>query len=174
MKFTTFCLIMTAAFCWSILPSWAQMAEKTPKAKVAKEIPAVTSDPGSPEQPGLAKDGIGLLCQMGGGMMRGGGQCAPGAGMGPGPQGAQNLNSGADIFAANCAGCHPGGGNNVIPNLPIRGSAQLKDFNTFRSYIGSPTLPNGAHGPMPGFSSDQISNRQMRTLYQYLKSRWGG
>jgi mono/diheme cytochrome c family protein len=174
MKFTTFCLILVASLSWSILPSWAQMAEKTPKTKVAKEIQEVTSDPGNPAQPGLAQEAIGLLCQMGGGMMRGQGQCAPGAGMRPGTQGARNLNSGADLFDANCAGCHPGGGNNIIPNLPISGSAPLKDFNTFRTYIRHPALPNGGPGPMPAFSSSQISDQQMRTLYQYLKSRWGG
>ncbi len=172
MRFTTFCLILLAALFWSILPSWAQAAENSPNARVAKEIPGGTADPGRVGQANLAQDARGLLCQMGGGMMRGGRQCATGAGSGP--QGAQNLNSGVDIFNANCVGCHPGGGNNVMANLPIKGSAKLKDFNTFRSFVGNPTLPNGARGPMPGFSSDQISNRQMRQLYQYLKSKWGG
>lgn len=172
MRFTTFCLILIASLSWSILPSWAQMDEKTPRTKAGKEIQSVT-DPGSPDQPGLAEDAIGPLCQMGGGMMGEEGQCGPGAGMGPAPQRARNLNSGADLFAAYCAACHPGGGNNIMPMFPISRSKQLEDFDTFRSFVRSPTLPNGAQGPMPGFSSSQISTGQMRTLYRYLKSMYG-
>jgi mono/diheme cytochrome c family protein len=170
MRFTTFCLMLIALSYWPILPGWAQMDEK-PLSKAGKVIQSVT-DPGSPEQPGLAEDAIGPLCQMGG-MMGGGGRCGPG-GMGPAyqaPQSARNLNSGADLFAAYCAGCHPGGGNNIMPDLPIIGSKQLGDFDRFRSFVRRPTLPNGARGSMPGFSSSQISTRQMRTLYQYLKSK---
>jgi mono/diheme cytochrome c family protein len=179
MRITTFCLILIASLSWSILPSWAQLDEKTPRTKADKEIQSMT-DPGSPLQPGLAEYTIGPLCQMGGGMMGGGGPCGgpygPGAGMGPEPQApprALNQNSGAGLFAAYCAGCHPGGGNNIMPDLPIVGSEELEDFDTFHSYMRSPTLPNGAHGPMPGFSSSQISTRQMRTLYRFLKSVYG-
>jgi hypothetical protein len=177
MKFTKFFMILTAVLAWSIIPSWAQVAAKTPTAKVAKEITEdLLSGPGPAENPGRANTGIGQLCQMGGGMMQGQGSCGPGMGGGPGYRqgtGGPSSGSGADLFAGYCAGCHPGGGNNIIPNLPLRGSAQLDDFDTFRTYIRYPTLPNGARGPMPGFSSRQISDQQMRKLYQYLKSRWG-
>jgi mono/diheme cytochrome c family protein len=179
MRFTTFCLILTASLSWSILPGWAQVDGKTPKTTTGNEIQSVTN-PGSPERPGLAEYAIGPLCQMGGGMMGGGGPCGgpygPGAGMGPAPPASQragNQKSGAGLFAAYCAGCHPGGGNNIVPDLPISGSETLEDFDTFHSFIRRPTLPNGAQGAMPGFSSSQISTRQMRTLYQYLKSIYG-
>ena len=169
MRFTTLCLILFALLSWSILSSWAQMDEMTSKAKAYKEIQPVTD----PEQPSLTKDAIGPFCQMGGGMM--GGECGPGR-MGPAyqaPQTAQNQSSGAGLFAAYCAGCHPGGGNNISPDLPISGSEELTDFDTFSSFIRYPTLPNGARGAMPGFSSSQISTRQMRALYRYLKSAYG-
>lgn len=148
---TSFCIILTAALAWSIIPIWAQAAAAAAKAPAA----------------------IGQLAQMGGGMMgRGGGYCGPG--MGPGSQyQAGSLKSGPDIFNAYCAGCHAGGGNSVIPNLPLKGSAQLANFNTFRNFVRNPRMPNGATGPMPAFSTGQISNQQMRQLYQFLKSRWG-
>jgi hypothetical protein len=174
MKFTKFFLFLIAVSAWSIIPAWAQLAETVPKAKVATAIQAVTPDPGSQKAPGPAQEAIGLLAQMGPGMMGGGGQCGPGGGMGPGyQQGAQNLNSGPDLFGAYCVGCHAGGGNSVMSNLPLRGSVLLKDFYTFRNFIRRPVLPNGGPGPMPGYSPGQISDQQMQALYQYLKSRWG-
>jgi mono/diheme cytochrome c family protein len=122
---------------------------------------------------------LGQLAQMGGGGMMGGqGYCGPGGGpgrMGPyqGSPGAAAGEGGAGIFSAYCSGCHAGGGNSVISDLPLRGSAQLGNFNTFRAYVRNPVLPNGARGPMPGFSPGQISDQQMRELYHYVKSRWG-
>jgi mono/diheme cytochrome c family protein len=104
--------------------------------------------------------------------MGGRGYCGPGMRTGP-RQGTRGASSGADLFAGYCAGCHPGGGNNIMPDLPIRRSAQLNNFEAFRTYVRYPTLPNGALGAMPGFSSGQISDSQMRELYQYLRSRWG-
>ncbi|MEJ2670772.1 MAG: cytochrome c [Deltaproteobacteria bacterium] len=109
-----------------------------------------------------------------GGMMQGRGQGYCGPGMRTAPQGTRGASSGAGLFAEYCAACHPGGGNNITPNLPLRGAGQLQDFYTFRAFIRNPTMPNGAPGPMPAFSSGQISDQQMRKLYQYLKSRWGG
>ena len=118
------------------------------------------------------------LAQMGPGGMRGGQGYCPGPGMGPyqGRPGAAagQGQSGADIFSAYCIGCHPGGGNSVIPNLPLRGSAQLSNFNTFRAFVRNPVMPNRARGPMPSFSPGQISDQQMRDLYRYVKTKWGG
>jgi mono/diheme cytochrome c family protein len=146
-----FCIILTAALAWSIIPNWVQAAAAAPKAQPA----------------------IGQLAQRGGGMMgRGGGYCGPG--MGPGGQyQAGALKSDPDIFNAYCAGCHAGGGNSVIPNLPLKGSAQLNSFSAFRNFVRNPRIPNGSPGPMPAFSSGQISNQQMRQLYEFVKSRWG-
>jgi len=150
MKKTALFILLTAVLAWSIMPLWTQAAAAAPKAPAA----------------------IGQLAQMGGGMMgRGGGAC-PGMGAGAQyPAGA--LKSGPDIFNAYCAGCHAGGGNSVIPNLPLKGSAPLKNFSAFRNFVRSPRMPNGQPGAMPAFSAGQISNQQMRQLYQFLKSRWG-
>jgi mono/diheme cytochrome c family protein len=151
MKKTSFFIILTAALAWSIIPIWARAADTAPRAQSA----------------------VGQLAQMGGGMMgRGGGYCGPG--MGPGSQyPAGALQSGPDIFNAYCAGCHAGGGNSVTPNLPLKGSPLMENFSTFRSFVRNPRMPNGAPGPMPTFSSGQISDQQMGELYQFLKSRWG-
>jgi hypothetical protein len=176
MRLTTIFLALTVVSAWSICPGWAQVADGTQGAKVVKEIKeAVVSNHGSSEETGRTNTGIGQLCQRGG-MMGGRGEGCRGPGMmGSGSgQGSQGSISGADIFNNLCVACHPGGGNNVIPDLPLRGSAQLEDFDTFRAYVRYPTMPNGARGPMPRFSSGQISNQQIRELYRYLKSRWGG
>jgi mono/diheme cytochrome c family protein len=129
---------------------------------------------GSGGQTRLGPDSLngtrGLMCQMGG--MMGQGYCGPGRGAG-GQQGTAGQSSGAALFSENCASCHPGGGNTIIPSLPLRGSSQLQDFVTFRAYIRSPSLPNGAPGPMPSFPSSRISDRQLRELYRYLISRGG-
>jgi mono/diheme cytochrome c family protein len=107
--------------------------------------------------------------QMGGGMMRGG-ACGVGA---VSPAQAKALKTGPALFNAHCVGCHAGGGNSVMPSMPLKGSGHLKSFTAFRSFVRNPRLPSGARGAMPAFSAGQISNQQMRTLYQFLKSRWG-
>jgi hypothetical protein len=126
--------------------------------------------PDSQKKAGRMSESLGLMCQMGGMMQQG--YCGPGGGPGPQP-GTPGQSSGANLFRENCAGCHPYGGNTIIPDLPLRGAPQLQDFNTFRVYVRYPTLPNGARGAMPGFSSARISDRQMRELYRYLISLWG-
>jgi mono/diheme cytochrome c family protein len=80
---------------------------------------------------------------------------------------------GADLFARNCAGCHPHGGNTINPDLPLKGSPQLADFKAFLTFIRYPHLPGGAPGAMPRFSSARLSDQQARELYQYLTSLWG-
>jgi hypothetical protein len=125
-----------------------------------------------PPGAGSHNDKIGPFCQMGG-MMGGRGYCGPMGGAG-GQPGLPGPGSGADLFRQNCAGCHPGGGNTLVPNLPIRGSAQLRDFDTFRTYVRYPSMPNGAPGAMPAFSASRLSYPQLLELYRYLKSRWGG
>jgi hypothetical protein len=105
--------------------------------------------------------------QMGGGMMGGG---MGGGMMGPGQSSQGNALPGAEIFSANCSGCHPNGGNTITPNLPLTGSPQLADYDRFVAYIRHPILPNGSPGPMPPFPPERISDEQARNLYQYLKS----
>jgi hypothetical protein len=125
---------------------------------------------------GLALFLIEGKAQMGGGMM-GGGM------MGPGQSGQPGATAGENIFNGNCSSCHPNGGNTIIPNLPVRGSPRLRDYDAFLAYIRHPTMPDGSQGAMPPFPPARISDEQARELYQYLEvlektsgtggSQWG-
>lgn len=109
--------------------------------------------------------------QMGGGMM-GGGMMGDGGMMGPGQdwrnQQVPRENPGTTIFETDCARCHAQGGNFAYPELPLRGSLQLKDFRTFLGYLRNPVMPDGSPGPMPAFPPDRISNEQAEALYRYM------
>jgi len=93
-----------------------------------------------------------------GGMMGGGYQGQP----------SQVQGRGAEIYRVECSHCHTQGGNVIYPNLPLRGSSQLADFNAFLEYLRHPVMPNGSQGPMPAFPPARISDDQARDLYQYL------
>ena len=111
------------------------------------------------------------FAQMGGGMMgggMGGGMMGPGRGGGYQGQPLQTQGLGEEIYGEDCRSCHAQGGNTIYPNLPLRGSPELADFNTFLSYIRNPTMPNGSGGPMPAFGPERISDGEAKTLYQYL------
>jgi mono/diheme cytochrome c family protein len=75
---------------------------------------------------------------------------------------------GAGIFRANCARCHPGGGNVISPNLPLNGSDKLANFKRFLSFIRHPKMPDGSEGAMPAFPGSKISDLQARRLYQFI------
>lgn len=107
------------------------------------------------------------FAQMGGGMM-GGGQ---GQMMAPGKsqeRGSQSV--GAKIFDDNCVSCHPGGGNIIIPALPLSDSRVLTNLKTFVAFLRNPRLPDGSRGSMPSFDRSKISDRQAKQLYRYLTS----
>ena len=76
--------------------------------------------------------------------------------------------AGKKIFDVHCQACHPNGANSIIPTYPISRSPELKDFNTFQTFIRNPHLANGSKGPMPDFPSSRISETQARELYRYL------
>jgi mono/diheme cytochrome c family protein len=109
--------------------------------------------------------------QMGGGMMGGGGMMNQG--QGGESQKSLTATSGAGIFSANCASCHPNGGNIVTPNLPLKGSRMLADFKTFLNFIRHPKMPNGSNGAMPAIAQSKISDRQAETLYQFITAKDG-
>jgi mono/diheme cytochrome c family protein len=150
------------------LGAWKSLAGPEP----VFELGSQKLGPIGSEKAGPTSETIGLLCQMGG--MMGRGECGMGGGQSPRPGAPAAGGGGAGIFSQNCAGCHPGGGNNLVPSLPIRGSARLRNFNTFRTYVRSPRMPDGTWGAMPAFPPSRISDSQLRQLYQYLRSRWGG
>jgi mono/diheme cytochrome c family protein len=76
--------------------------------------------------------------------------------------------AGARIFADSCAGCHPDGGNVIVPDLPLKGSRVLANFRTFIAFLRHPKMPDGSQGAMPSFPRSQISDRQARRLYHYI------
>jgi len=112
---------------------------------------------------------IGITYAQGPGMM--------GSGMmGSGQEGPQKFSqgtSGTEIFNDNCRVCHQNGGNLINPNMPLRGSLKLADFDTFLAYIRNPKLPDGSQGSMPVFSESQISDQQAKELYHYITSEQG-
>jgi mono/diheme cytochrome c family protein len=112
------------------------------------------------------------FAQMGGGMM-GGGMMGPGRGGGYQGQPLQTQGLGEEIYGEDCRSCHAQGGNTIYPNLPLRGSPELADFNTFLAYIRNPTMPNGSGGPMPAFPPERISDQEATDLYQYITTALG-
>ena len=80
-----------------------------------------------------------------------------------------DLKAGAEVFSANCKGCHPNGGNIIKPNLPLRSAPQLADFNSFEAFIRGPKMPDGSAGVMPAFATAKISDRQAKELYEYIQ-----
>ena len=83
----------------------------------------------------------------------------------------QNI-AGQKIFSEICIECHPNGGNIVTPNLPIKGSRKLENYETFLSFIRDPRMPDGSTGAMPSFPDSRISNDEVKKLYKYLVSEY--
>jgi cytochrome c6 len=82
--------------------------------------------------------------------------------------GAGGASAGSEIFTSNCAACHPNGGNSINPNLPLEGAPQLGSYSSFRSLVRQ------GRGAMPPFSSGRIPDAQLRELYRYVNSAYGG
>ncbi|NMM11667.1 MAG: cytochrome c [Polaromonas sp.] len=109
--------------------------------------------------------------QMGGGMM-GSGMMGHGAANGSQTGAARSAVSGIDVFKANCASCHAGGGNAVAPGLPLRESGKLIDLKTLGNFIRHPGMPGGSAGAMPAFPESRISDRQLKQLYEYIAAEY--
>jgi mono/diheme cytochrome c family protein len=109
--------------------------------------------------------GIVVKMQLGGGM---GGMMHEG--LGRNTPASQTATTGAEVFMANCANCHRNGGNNITPNLPLKGSRKLADVKTFVQFIRQPKMPDGSAGAMPAFSESTISDQQAKNLYQHASS----
>ncbi|MDD5169955.1 MAG: c-type cytochrome [Syntrophales bacterium] len=69
---------------------------------------------------------------------------------------------GAKIFAANCNICHANGGNKIKPDEPLRGSPDLRTFQTFLTQLRHPEVP------MPTYTKAQISDKDAKELYDYI------
>ena len=76
--------------------------------------------------------------------------------------------AGEKLYAANCASCHPNGGNTINPSLPVVGSVHLKDFDTFLAFNRNPERPPGPKRLMPAVSEKRITDQQMKELYNYI------
>ena len=84
------------------------------------------------------------------------------------PPAVKAYQAGAQIFKANCSGCHPHGGNAIVPNLPLTSAPQLEALDSFRDFIRSPKMPDGSRGVMPPFPPAKISAEQSGELYEYI------
>lgn len=81
---------------------------------------------------------------------------------------APDLKKGEQLYAANCGGCHPNGGNTINPGLPVLKSPKLGDVNTFIGFNRNPVMPDGSRGAMPSFPEDKLSDNDMKLIYQYV------
>jgi uncharacterized membrane protein len=80
----------------------------------------------------------------------------------------QQYKAGQKIFVANCSPCHPHGENVIKPNLPLKGSPKLVNFDTFSGFIRNPRLPDGSKGAMPDFSTAKLPEKEAKALYGYI------
>jgi uncharacterized membrane protein len=85
----------------------------------------------------------------------------------------QDLRKGEKIYNEYCRACHPDGRNVFMPNIPIRGSGTLTNFQAFNDFIRHPRLASGAQGAMPNFHYQKISEREAKALYNYVKQTFG-
>lgn len=84
------------------------------------------------------------------------------------PDAPQQYQAGETVFKNNCVGCHAGGGNVIKPNLPLLGAAQLQSEATFQAFVRKPHMPGGETGPMPAFTTTELTNDQAAELYDYI------
>jgi uncharacterized membrane protein len=80
----------------------------------------------------------------------------------------QDTKGGEELYTRNCLVCHPKGGNIVIPSLPVINSSKLKTVDEFINYNRKPLKTDGSPGSMPAFSKEQLSDQQLRNIYQYI------
>jgi mono/diheme cytochrome c family protein len=76
--------------------------------------------------------------------------------------------SGEAVFTANCASCHPNGGNVVEAKLPLKASRKLVTREAFTAFIRDPKMPDGTRGGMPPFSTADLGDAQAGDLFAYV------
>jgi uncharacterized membrane protein len=84
------------------------------------------------------------------------------------PESPKEYKAGGKIFRARCSGCHPGGGNIVVPSLPLKSAPELASWDHFEGFIRNPKMPDGSRGIMPPFPENKISQPQAKELYEYI------
>lgn len=82
----------------------------------------------------------------------------------------KQIKNGARIFErATCSGCHPGGGNSLHPNRPLKGAgfmARYKTDTAIEKVIRSGISNTG----MPSFGKAQINDKEMKDLIVFIRS----
>jgi cytochrome c553 len=79
-----------------------------------------------------------------------------------------DVQAGENLYATQCARCHPNGSNIINSAIPVMGSTQLKNPNTFTRFIRNPLRPDGSKGIMPAFPKEKLSDDELRQIYQYI------
>ncbi len=82
--------------------------------------------------------------------------------------------AGERLYATNCGGCHPNGGNVINPALPVIGSAPLKSPDAFIQFNRNPVRPDGSKGTMPAFTKERLSDQELKEIYQYITTVMAG
>jgi mono/diheme cytochrome c family protein len=85
----------------------------------------------------------------------------------PGPS-AEDLKAGSQVFALNCQGCHPRGGNVVNPAMALKTSAKLASRAQLVAFIRDPKMPDGKPGDMPAFDAAAVSDADAGRLYAWI------
>jgi mono/diheme cytochrome c family protein len=123
---------------------------------------------------GLAAVAVIGLGYYGARLVYGGWAPSPGAGAGGGEAGA-SVQAGQELFAGNCQGCHPNGGNVIDAQLPLKSSKHLASEQSFTAFLRAPTMSDGSQGMMPAFDPGQLRDEQAGQLYAYvmaMRSKW--
>ena len=71
-----------------------------------------------------------------------------------------------------CRSGHSGGGNAIVPSLPIKGSKRLASLELFTAFVRAPAMPDGKQGDMPSFGEDTLEEGQARELYSFLEAEF--
>jgi cytochrome c553 len=79
-----------------------------------------------------------------------------------------DIGQGEKVYAANCGGCHPNGGNVINSALPVIGSPRLKNLDAFTKFNRNPLKADGSKGVMPAFPKEKISDQEMKHIYEYV------
>jgi uncharacterized membrane protein len=92
----------------------------------------------------------------------------------PEPPVSMSGQEGAEAFVRACVSCHPNGENPFKPKLAPRNAPQLKDFETFLTYIRNPKARDGSNTVMPPFSEDRLPEAEARAIYLYMLGEYRG
>ena len=79
-----------------------------------------------------------------------------------------DIQQGERLYAVNCAGCHPDGGNVINSAVPVLGSERLRNLDTFITFNRNPLRPSGVKGIMPSFPKERISDQDLGQIYEYI------